>query len=403
MESKNILVSFIALFAMALVVASSVSALNFASIQKVELNGIELFQQLGNNVNGVFAGETVPVRVTFKALAPQEDVHVFVRLRGGSGFSDQTERFDVDAGVTYSKLLNVRIPANIDPREDLKMIVSVESDHNPGSAWELFLNAQRESYVVEILSAEGPEQVRAGQILPLDVVLKNRGRQEAEDTYVRASIPELGVSTVSYFADLSATDGDDDDDQDSAIRRLNLAIPSSAKAGVYTIQLEAFNGDSSTVRTKRVVVTGGSEDRVISSSSSQTFAAGEERTYTVTLVNAGNTVKVYDVAVDAPSALDVRTSSNTVVVPAGSSKVVELHVTGSEQGSYTFSVSVTSDGALVTEEDLTANIEGTAAPVNATVVLTVVLAIIFLVLVVVLIVLLTRKPQKTEEFGESYY
>jgi preprotein translocase subunit SecG len=36
-------------------------------------------------------------------------------------------------------------------------------------------------------------------------------------------------------------------------------------------------------------------------------------------------------------------------------------------------------------------------------VLTLVLAIIFVVLLVVLIVLLTRKPEKVEEFEESYY
>jgi preprotein translocase subunit SecG len=41
--------------------------------------------------------------------------------------------------------------------------------------------------------------------------------------------------------------------------------------------------------------------------------------------------------------------------------------------------------------------------VNPIVVLTVVLAIIFLVLLVVLIVLIGRKPQKSEEYGESYY
>ena len=54
----------------------------------------------------------------------------------------------------------------------------------------------------------------------------------------------------------------------------------------------------------------------------------------------------------------------------------------------------------------TVNFSGTsesqelASPV---VVLTVILAIIFLVLLVVMIVLITKKPEKTEEFGESYY
>jgi preprotein translocase subunit SecG len=43
---------------------------------------------------------------------------------------------------------------------------------------------------------------------------------------------------------------------------------------------------------------------------------------------------------------------------------------------------------------------GSASPVIAWII---VLAIIFIVLLVVLIVLMGKKPQKSEEFGESYY
>jgi preprotein translocase subunit SecG len=37
------------------------------------------------------------------------------------------------------------------------------------------------------------------------------------------------------------------------------------------------------------------------------------------------------------------------------------------------------------------------------VVLTVILAIVFVVLLIVLIVLIGKKPEKSEDFGESYY
>ena len=66
-----------------------------------------------------------------------------------------------------------------------------------------------------------------------------------------------------------------------------------------------------------------------------------------------------------------------------------------------FDVNVFSSEKLLEKVTLKLNAEGKA--VNPIVVLTVVLAIIFLVLLVVLIVLIGRKPQKTEEFGESYY
>ena len=60
------------------------------------------------------------------------------------------------------------------------------------------------------------------------------------------------------------------------------------------------------------------------------------------------------------------------------------------------------DGELVSTITFTGSEEVSqlASPI---VILTIILAIIFLVLLVVLIVLVTKKPEKAEEFGESYY
>ncbi len=53
---------------------------------------------------------------------------------------------------------------------------------------------------------------------------------------------------------------------------------------------------------------------------------------------------------------------------------------------------------------LNTQVEGkSVASKNPITVLTVILAIVFLVLLVVLIVLIGKKPNKSEEFGESYY
>ena len=51
-----------------------------------------------------------------------------------------------------------------------------------------------------------------------------------------------------------------------------------------------------------------------------------------------------------------------------------------------------------------ANVSESAVSIaSPIVVLTIILAIIFIVLLVILIVLLGKKPEKQEEFGESYY
>ncbi len=403
MKSMKLMVSMVAILALVAFLASSVSA--FASIDRVTVNGIESFE---DETAAVFAGETVPVRVIFTANQDARDVILEADLIGAGGTSEETARFNVVAGSQYSKLLNVRIPFDVDQHEGLTLEITIEGRVNDGSIvanrTTFDLEVQRESYLVELLSVDSVDQIKAGQTLALDVVLKNRGFEMAEDTYVRATIPELGVSNTAYFSDLTAEDQSHPDKEDAVERRMYLNIPQNAAPGVYTIELEAYNSDSSSVRTKRIVVVGvGAESRVLSPSTSKSFAIDEEKVYSMTIVNSGDEIKVYDLVIKTSKGLSVEADDSLVVVPAGSSKTVKLTASASEEGDYTFDVTVSSDGELVKQESFAATVEGSAQKVNASVVLTVVLAVIFVVLVIVLIVLLTRKPQKSEEFGESYY
>ena len=188
-----------------------------------------------------------------------------------------------------------------------------------------------------------------------------------------------------------------------------MSVPSNTPAGIYTVQFDVFNEDTTTTVTKKVsVVSSGSNSMVVAPSSEKKFSIGETATYSITVVNSGNKIKLYTLGFDAPTEISVEADETVFAVPAGSSKTVQVKATASEAGKYNFAVSINSDGELVKVENFMANVEGTAKASagktgNATIVLTVVLAIIFVVLLVVLIVLLTRKPQKSEEFGESYY
>lgn len=416
MKTQKLLVSFVALAVLAVFMASGASA--FATFNKVTVNGIENFGD--NTVASVFAGETVPVRVVFTSTDDAKDVRVTARLIGAGGLSVVSNKFNVVQGGQYSPLLNIKMPSDIDPSEDLVLEITVEGKRIIGSrddengnddthtevafTKDINLEVQRESYFVDILSADSnQDQIEAGKILALDVVLKNRGYEFAKDVYLKASIPELGITSNVYYGDLSYLDNADVNRDDAVQRRVYLNIPANAPAGLYTVQLEAYNKDFSTTQTKKIVIGSGAQDQVVSSVSSKTFATGEKAQYSVTIVNSGNTIKVYDVIVDAPAGITVSADQSLVVVPAGSSKTVTLTADASKEGNYNFVVNVNSDGQLVSQRTLAAVVQGTSAGVNPSVVLTVVLAVIFVVLVVVLIVLLTRKPQKTEEFGESYY
>ncbi|MEK6856193.1 MAG: hypothetical protein AABX66_03490 [Nanoarchaeota archaeon] len=401
------LVSLVAFFALALLFVSFASA--STAINSVEVSGVETLTTTGNGL-AVFAGQSLPVKVVFTSTVNMSDVRVKAWISGDQEYAVSSDRFDVLATSVYSKFMSVQAPSNIDPAENLKLEISVESKTDGEVAHaQVSLATQRESYTVEILSVAMDPTVNAGSNIPIDLVLKNRGMHFAEDTFVKASIPILGIERKAYFGDLSPVDQGDNGDhpanQDAAERTMLLSIPAGAPAGIYTVQIEAYNADSSSVVTKKIAVVGASGDsRVVSSAVSKTFAVGDKASYSVTLVNSGNQARVYDVSFEAPADLTVSADETVFVVPAGSSKTVKVEASADKAGTYSFVVNLNSDGELVKKQSFEAQVKGSSVSgVNTTVVLTVILAIVFVVLLVVLIVLLTRKPQKTEEFGESYY
>jgi hypothetical protein len=412
MKSKNLLVSLVAVFALAMLSIASVSASGV--IQSVQINDIELFGagQGGNVV--AFAGDTISVEVQFFATGDAKDVVMDLWISGEKKDTVSSVPFNVVAGNVYKKTFAVPVPLDLKDRvENRTLIVRIDSNNGPEAEESIRVPLQRESYIVEILDVNMPSKVNAGSNVAVDVVLKNRGFEDAEDTFVKVSIPALGVEQKAYFADLAPVDdtSGDNDDHDSAVGRLFLEIPEDAKAGVYAVQIDSYNSDSATTLSKKLAIVGATdESRVISSASAKDLAVGEKGSYSLTIVNAGNKVKIYDLTAEASEDISVDLEDSVIVVPAGSSKTVKVDATPATAGKHVFTVSVLSeDGDLVKAQSFTANVEGTtkrstgASGTNTTVLLTVILAIVFVVLLVVLIVLLTRKPEKPKEFGESYY
>ncbi len=410
MKSKNLLVSLVATFAVLVLVASTVSAFVAQSEISVEVSGVDV--RSTTNI-AAFAGQILPVRIVFTADANATDVRVKAWVSGDKEYAVSSERFDVIAGGTYSRLVNIPVPLDIDPDERLNIEVTVESKAGGVDAYKKVpLAAQRESNLIEILDVAMDSKVQAGEQIALDIVLKNRGRHFAEDTFFKVSVPALGIERRAYFGDLAPVDQFDPDKEDAAERRMFLPIPANAPAGIYAIEFEAFDSDTSTVVSKKFAIVTSGTSSVVSPTASKTFAVGEVADYNVILVNSGNNVRVYELTVDAPTELSVEADESLVVLSAGTSKTVKVHAKAGKAGAYPFSVNVVTEGNLVKKESFTANVDSkttrstsstTNATASTTVVITVILAVIFVVLLVVLVVLLTRKPQKAEEFGESYY
>ncbi|MBM3247050.1 hypothetical protein FJZ17_00725 [Candidatus Pacearchaeota archaeon] len=260
MKANKILGSFVAilvaLFAINLAVAGTLNV----NVQDTALNDIEL----GTSSTTVVAGypsETIPVVIKFLAKEDLKDLKLKVWIDGyKNDISATTARFNVVNGSTYIKRLSLTLP-NVNDMDDLdeKLTLYVRiADKNDEVETSYKINMQRESYSHEVLAVEAPSKAAAGEVIALDVVLKNIGTYELEDSFVTATIPELGVQRRVYFGDLASRDNcsDNCDSEDARERRIFMVIPSDAKSGDYTLEVKASNYDSSATVRKVISITG---------------------------------------------------------------------------------------------------------------------------------------------------
>jgi hypothetical protein len=400
MKRNVFLVPFFAVLTLMLVGFASAS---LTTQEDIYFND-ELISGSVTNVAG-FSGESVPIVVRFEAAETSEDVKIKVEIYDGrDDFTATTGRFNVIDGNVYRKLLNVELPSDLDESfDDLTLKVRIyDADHDTDDFDEDFvIKMQRESYTLEILTVDYNSKVSAGDVFPVSVVLKNIGFNRVDDNYVVASIPELGISTRGYAGDLIPTEDyiDYDDEEDSTQKTVYLRVPESAEPGVYELEVEAYNKDSSVTVRKLVSVGDSGSTVILAAVKNQDMNAGETKTYDLVIVNSADDVKVFNINAVSGSDLAVSVPSVVTVGP-DASETVTIAVTASDNadvGTYTFSVDV--DGRQTV---FGANVVGRSVSASM-VALTVILVIVFIVLLAVLVILLTKKEKPIEEVETSYY
>jgi uncharacterized membrane protein len=355
----------------------------------------------------VEAGETVEVEVEFTALHDASNVRMEVEIEGSRiDVDEKTSLFTIEDGKRYVKTLRLEIPYELkdEVSENVFLSIKIWNGDYKTEVSDIVLRIQRPSYHADIMSIEVDTSAVAGEMLPVDVVLKNTGYNDLDDIYVTVSIPELGLRKTSYFGDIVAIEDDDNDDYMRG--RFYMRLPYDAAEGVYTIEVTASGDDFDATEFEEIVIRNDfSEGNVIVSSFRKIVTTGQEVEYSFMIVNPTNQLKVYQIVTE-PSCevncdLYVKTNTPVVAVPAGTSKTVTIVASADKEGDYTFNANVLSSGQL--ESVITYSLGAEGKKTSPLAVLTVILAIVFLVLLVVLIALLGRKPQRNEEFGESYY
>ncbi len=407
MERAKILVSLLAFFLTAVILQVVAVAASNPLVEDfgVTINGVENVSE-GQVIAG-FAGETIPIRVQFRAATDASDVRIKAWIAGyRSEIETETERFVIIEDSIYTKLLSLKLPYDIDPSEDYALVIRVENK-TAGEEFTYTLKIQRGSYELEILDIETESEIFAGSVVPVEVVVKNRGMHELEDVFVKVSVEELGIEKKAYLGDLVPEDNCNDcDKEDTGHKTVYIKIPEDVESGIYTLKAKAYNEDASVEITERIVITSQKERveiRVLPSA--KTLGAGEEATFDLVLVNRGESVKVLSVMPEQTEGFIVTVDRPVVTLAPGSSEIVKVRIKVTEfavVGVNMISIDVTEDSQIVGKGEISINVEE-AARVTAPVVATIVLAVVFVVLLVILIVLLTRKPTKPEELETSYY
>lgn len=388
-----------------LLFAVNVSAAPLATVNDVEVDGVSVFSD-----PALIVGDKIMVKVEFVSLANVSDVTVEAELEGDKAdASSETASFDVESGRTYAKSLVLEVPFDLKDElsGDVTLTVTIKGDNGFVTEEVFTLRVQRESYDANIKSVSVPQPVKAGELFPVDIVLKNLGYNNLDDLYVTVSIPALNVERTSFFGDVVALECDEDstavenygvdvsrkcneDNEDTVLGRVFVQLPWNVKSGAYALEVTAESDDTTSSKTIQI--------DVLNAFSSGNFIVSGNK---LLIVNPTNDVAVYRLVPEASNGVSVSLSDSVVAVPAGSSKTVTVSASSNANGVQTYAVNVFSaDGALLDKVTFATGSESRAT--SPIVVLTVILAIIFIVLLVVLIVLVGKKPEK-EEFGESYY
>ena len=199
MKSRTILVFLIAILAVTAFVAVASASLSVSNFG-VSISGADVTSA---DTLSADAGETIPIRVVFNAQETVADVRMKAYVEGyRSNIEVRTDRFKILNGTTYSKLLSLKLPEDVSPAEDYTLYIRIGTKTNFKEE-SYKLKIQRTEYNLEFLSVDTARSVAAGSNLNVDVVLKNKGSQRLDDTFVVAKIPELNVEKKVYFSDLT--------------------------------------------------------------------------------------------------------------------------------------------------------------------------------------------------------
>jgi uncharacterized membrane protein len=399
---------------------------------QVEVDGTTLLPDATTRLD-LERGQTVDVRIELTSDADVENVEVTGFISGYEyndyePMSDTTHLFDMEAGVTYVKHLQLTLPVRVE--EDnykLRIMISDRYSSLIVNNYNLKLDVARHALQIRDVVFNPEGDVVAGRALLSTVRVQNIGDLEEQSVKVKVSIPSLGISASDYIDTVEAGDS-------TTSEELYLRIPADAKAGDYIVDVtveydegfESLSGKK-TIHVSEPVCTEdackpapeqGEEKTIITiSTDMQQLVKGQGGSvYPIALTNEGKSTKTYVIKVDGTEgwATSRLSPSNVVVLAPGETSTVFIYLSATDAataGEHMFSVSISSADTVLKQLPLKASVVGAQAPAFGWDKIKTALEIGFVILVVILVVLgliigfskLREKDQPEEVSGQTYY
>ena len=354
-----------------LVMSGLTSAMN-VTIDMVEVDEDTVYTGL-TNILDLERGETLDIKVRVTAHEAFSDVQVEAEFIGihNEDVEDETDTFDMKAGVTYIKKLRLTLPDRMDQdRYKLRVRVEDRDGDTIQSTYEIEVDTKRNLIQIKDVVFSPSHEVLAGRSLLTTVRIKNYGEKDEDGIKVTVSVPDLGLTAADYIDELEAGDS-------TTSEELYMRIPTCIPGGTYDVNVKVTYDDGdesvSTTRSLKVVedescnvnaptttlccgpdtTPGTSPQRTtITVPQSQDVKQGAAgAVFPVVISNAAGSAVTYTLTA---SGLDTFGGysvdpSNVVIVPAGATSTVYLYVSADEDaqmGKHVFALTVTSaDGS----------------------------------------------------------
>jgi uncharacterized membrane protein len=416
---KNLkLASLIIAFLIGLL-AINVSAISNVNFNKIEVNGVDVTS--GDTIY-VERGDNVEIRVQIKSTATYQDVNVKAWL-GGYEYSDVEDissMFDIIPGVTYSKVLNLQLPDDMEASNVYKLHIQVYNDDDSKEVVvpvKLQVQETRHKLNIEDVIIRPSTNVEAGRPIFVSVRLENMGAKDEKDIKVSASIPDLGVSSRDYMDKLVNEQNDNTCDNNdckssASSNELYLRIPEDAKTGNYDVKVEVTynNGHSTISKTEKIFVTGSktieekNAQAIISiDTTTQTIEQGQEAAYKVMFANLGDTKNIYSIEITGTSSwADSRVEPSFITVDPNTTGEVFIYVKAKDNaqvGDHSFNVKIMSNNNVIKEATLTAKVSEKQFVFGNLRNILITIGIILIVILIVLVIILAIKKSSEEKTG----